>query len=181
MRGRAVTMALAESSRRLLHESAVAALGTEAADVLMEHLPPAGWTDLARRSDVEHETALLRLEIGTLGTEMRGEFVAVRAEMAGEFATVRAEMAGGFAALRADMAGGFAAVRAEMAGEFAAVRAEMAGEFAAVRADMAGGFAAVRAELRTEIQAAVAKQTRLMLTMLVVLGALYSTVNVLGR
>jgi hypothetical protein len=130
-------MALAESSRRLLHESAVAALGTEAADVLMEHLPPAGWTDLARRSDVEHETALLRLEIGTLGTEMRGEFAAVRAEMAGEFATVRAEMA--------------------------------------------GGFAAVRAELRMEIQAAVAKQTRLMLTMLVVLGALYTTVNVLGR
>jgi hypothetical protein len=85
-------MALAESSRRLLHESAAAALGTEAADVLMEHLPPAGWADLARRSDVEHETALLRLELGALGTEMRGEFATVRAEMAGGFAAVRAEL-----------------------------------------------------------------------------------------
>ena len=56
-------MVLEETSRRRLHESAVRALGAEAADVLMEHLPPAGWADLARRSDVEHETALLRLEI----------------------------------------------------------------------------------------------------------------------
>ena len=63
-------MALEESSRRLLYSSAVVALGTEAADVLMEHLPPAGWADLARRSDVEHETALLRSEMGTLRAEM---------------------------------------------------------------------------------------------------------------
>jgi hypothetical protein len=97
-------MALEESSRRLLHESAVRALGMEAADVLMEHLPPAGWADLARRSDVEHETALLRLEISGLGDQ-----------------------------------------------------------------------------LRLEIQSAVAAQTRWMVSVLVVLGALYTTVNVLGQ
>ena len=55
-----------DAPRRLLREQAMRAMGSEAADVLMEHLPPAGWADLARRSDVEHETALLRLEIGTL-------------------------------------------------------------------------------------------------------------------
>ena len=80
-------MALEESSRRLLYTSAAAALGTEAADVLMEHLPPAGWADLARRSDVEHETGLLRAEIGTV----RAEIGTLRAEMRGEFAAVRAE------------------------------------------------------------------------------------------
>ena len=77
-------MALEESSRRLLYASAAAALGTEAADVLMEHLPPAGWADLARRSDVEHETGLVRAEFASLRAEMAGEFAAVRAEFRGE-------------------------------------------------------------------------------------------------
>ena len=152
-------MVVEDSSRRLLHASAAAALGTEAADVLMEHLPPAGWADLARRSDVEHETEILR-------TELRGEFASVRAEMAGEFSAVRAEMAGEFAS-----------VRAEMAGEFASVRAEMAGEFSAVRAEMT----AMRAELGGQIQGAVASQTRWMVTALLALGALYTTVSVLAQ
>lgn len=148
-------MVLEETSRRLLHQSAVRALGAEAADVLMEHLPPAGWGELARRTDVEHETALLRLEIGTLREEMRGEFAAVRAETAGEFASVRAETAGGFASVRAEMAGGFAAARGELA--------------------------AVRAELGTQIQSAMVTQTRWMVAVLLALGALFTTVNALGH
>jgi hypothetical protein len=148
-------MAAEDSSRRLLYASAAAALGTEAADVLMEHLPPAGWSDLARRSDVEHE-------IGALRSEMRGEFDAVRGEMRGEFAAVRAEMAGEFSAVRAEMAGGFAAVTAQ----FAAVSAE---------------FAAVRAEFRGEIQRAAASQTRWLVTAMAAVGALFTTVSVLGH
>ena len=92
-------MTLEESSRRLLYASAVAALGTEAADVLMEHLPPAGWADLARRSDVEHETGLLRAEIAILRAETAGQFAAVHAE----FTAVRAEMTGGLAKLRGEI------------------------------------------------------------------------------
>ncbi|MBK5307543.1 MAG: hypothetical protein JJD92_12710 [Frankiaceae bacterium] len=122
-------MALEESSRRLLYASAAAALGTEAADVLMEHLPPAGWADLARRGDVEHETGLLRADIGTV----RAEIGTLRAEMTGEFAGVRAEMAG------------------------------------------------LGDQLRTEIHAALASQTRWMVTVMLALGALFATVNVLGR
>jgi hypothetical protein len=118
-----------ESSRRLLYASAAAALGTEAADVLMEHLPPAGWSDLARRSDVEHETGLLRGDMGTL----RAEIGTLRAEMAGEFRSVRAEMA------------------------------------------------AMEAGLRGEIQKAAASQTRWMVTLVVMLGALYTTVSALGH
>ncbi|MDQ3610453.1 MAG: hypothetical protein M4D85_02395 [Actinomycetota bacterium] len=126
-----------DAPRRLLREQAMRAMGAEAADVLMEHLPPAGWADLARRSDVEHETALLRLEIGTL--------------------------------------------RAEMSGEFAALRAEMSGEFATVWAEMSGGLSTLAEQLRTEIQTAIAAQTRWMVSVLLVLGALYTTVTILGR
>lgn len=60
-------MGVDEGSRRLLlQRQAGRALGTEAADVLMDHLPPAGWSDLARRGDVEHSTALLRAEMQAL-------------------------------------------------------------------------------------------------------------------
>jgi hypothetical protein len=148
-----------DAPRRLLREQAMRAMGAEAADVLMEHLPPAGWGDLARRSDVEHETALLRLEIGTLRAEMSGEFTALRGEMSGEFT----------------------ALRAEMSGEFTAVRGEMSGEFTSLRSEMTGGMSTLAEQLRTEIQTAIAAQTRWMVSVLLVLGALYTTVTILGR
>jgi hypothetical protein len=137
-----------DAPRRLLREQAMRAMGAEAADVLMEHLPPAGWGDLARRSDVEHETALLRLEIGTLRAEMSGEF---------------------------------SALRGEMSGEFTAVRGEMSGEFTSLRSEMTGGMSTLAEQLRTEIQTAIAAQTRWMVSVLLVLGALYTTVTILGR
>lgn len=85
-------MSIEESERHLLHERAAQALGVEAAAVLMSHLPPAGCAELARRSDVEHETALLRAELGTLRTELKGDMANLRTELKGHMANLRTEL-----------------------------------------------------------------------------------------
>ena len=78
--------------------------------MIMEHLPPLGWSDVARSSDVgalrfdmDREFLATRSEIATLRSDMDREFAAVRSEMAAGFAAVRSEMAVGFAELRAEM------------------------------------------------------------------------------
>jgi len=46
-------MAISEAQRFQMHAGLRAKLGDEVADTMMEHLPPMGWADVARRSDVE--------------------------------------------------------------------------------------------------------------------------------
>jgi hypothetical protein len=107
LEGRIVT--ISESRRRLLHDRLVGAVGEDAAEVPMEHLPPAGWGDLATnvdlarvdtsvRAEIEHGTALLRAEIAAVETSVRAEIehgtALLRAEMAALGSDLRGEMAG---------------------------------------------------------------------------------------
>ena len=66
--------------------------------VEMSHLPPAGWAQLARRSDVEHETALLR-------ADLRGEMAGLRTDLKSELTGLRTDLKSELAGLRADLRG----------------------------------------------------------------------------
>jgi hypothetical protein len=43
-------------------------MGEEVANTMMEHLPPSGWSDVARKSDIE----IINLKITHLGKELKG-------------------------------------------------------------------------------------------------------------
>ncbi|HET7312682.1 MAG TPA: hypothetical protein VFJ17_15300 [Mycobacteriales bacterium] len=53
------------------------------ADALMEHLPPSGWADIARRSDLDHLHRLLEADVEALESRLRAEMHGVRSEMQG--------------------------------------------------------------------------------------------------
>ena len=85
-------MTITEAKRLELHQDLRNTIGVEAADTLMEHLPPTGWADVVRRSDLDNQTAVTAGEFALVRSEMAAEFAAVRNEMATEFAAVRNEM-----------------------------------------------------------------------------------------
>ena len=56
------------------------------ADTLMDHLPPAGWSDLARASDVSASQLLLKSDSQAVRIELKGVIAELRAEMVDRFA-----------------------------------------------------------------------------------------------
>jgi hypothetical protein len=56
-------VAIRDADRRVIHEGLVRAMGTDAADVFMEHLPHDGWPDFATKQDVRVSAAELRAEL----------------------------------------------------------------------------------------------------------------------
>jgi hypothetical protein len=67
---------VSEARRRVLHEQLVEKLGGEVADILMDYLPPTGWSDLARRSDVDNMAQALRQEMQTMEARLEASIFA---------------------------------------------------------------------------------------------------------
>ncbi len=77
-------MAMTERTRHTLYTEAIRSLGEEAANVLMETLPPVGWGDVATRQYVDHKFDLVDQRFDYLTRELK-EFV--RAEIGSAIST----------------------------------------------------------------------------------------------
>ncbi len=87
---------LSDADRRELFLALETNLGHGPAGSLMEMLPPVGWADVARQSDlvaVRGEMAGLRGELKGEMAELRGELAEFRGEVAQFRGEVRAEIA----------------------------------------------------------------------------------------
>src|SRR3954451_18578633 len=107
-------MVVGEGQRRALHQRLAEVLGVNEADVLMEHLPPSGWGDVARRSDLDHLERVLGLELAAFRADLQGQFGSLRADMDGQIGSLRADMDGQIGSLRADMDGQIGSLRSDM-------------------------------------------------------------------
>ena len=133
-------MAIDEHHRHQLHTRLAEVLGPAPAGTLMEHLPPVGWADVATKADVEHETALLRQELATMGAELRQEMATMGAELRQEMATMGAE-------LRQEMATMGTELRQEMAELGTSLRQEMADQATDLRMELGGKVDALHARM----------------------------------
>lgn len=66
-------MLVDERARRLLTDDLLRVHGEEVTDILMAHLPPVGWADVATKQD-----------LGNLATVLRAEMAALRGDVSGE-------------------------------------------------------------------------------------------------
>lgn len=78
-------MVIDESSRHAMFTRLQEVLGNKHARVLMEHLPPVGWADVATKHDLEALRISLskdiKADLKAQGTELRKELVATRSEL----------------------------------------------------------------------------------------------------
>jgi len=75
---------VSDEDRRDLYDVLERRLGQGPATTMMELLPPVGWADVARQSDL----VAVRGEMA----ELKGEMAELRAELKGEMAELRAEL-----------------------------------------------------------------------------------------
>lgn len=85
-------MSITSAERHQLHSRLSDVLGEDEANMLMEHLPPLGWADVATKRDLDHVESVLRAEITVLGTDMRAEIATLGARMDVESANLRVDI-----------------------------------------------------------------------------------------
>lgn len=121
-------MTITEAKRFQMHEALSTAHGKEVAAIIMEHLPPTGWGDVARRSDVADLRVLTTKDLEMVRIALTSDMQALRIELTSDMQALRAELRGEMQELRAELRGEMQELRAELRGEMSVLRADMRSE-----------------------------------------------------
>ena len=66
-------MSISNAERHDLHKALEELLGEQRANVLMEHLPPVGWADVATKRDLDHLEEQVRKDLALQMASLRNE------------------------------------------------------------------------------------------------------------
>jgi hypothetical protein len=78
--------------RQSLHARLAEAVGADEAALLMEYLPPVGWADIARQSDLDAQRVLLTNAMEASSAQLRAEMATIRAEIRGDIAELKSQL-----------------------------------------------------------------------------------------
>jgi hypothetical protein len=118
-------MTITEAERFQMHEALSTAHGKEVAAIIMEHLPPTGWGDVARRSDVADLRVLTTKDMEIVRIALTSDMQMLGAELRGEMQELRTELRGEMQALGAELRGEMQELRTELRGEMQELRLEL--------------------------------------------------------
>jgi len=93
-------MSITEASRFQLRTAIGQILDEEAADTLMELLPPVGWADVATKTDLQHLRDELKSDIHSLRNELQGDIQNLRVATKTDLQHLRDELKGDMRALQ---------------------------------------------------------------------------------
>ena len=93
-------MSITEASRFQLRTAIGQILSEEAADTLMELLPPVGWADVATKTDLQHLRDELKSDINSLRVATKTDIQHLRDEMQADIKNLREELKGDMHALQ---------------------------------------------------------------------------------
>ncbi len=153
-------MSITDESRYHLHQRLEAVLGPQEATVLMEHLPPVGWADVATRRDLDHVESQIRLELAGIESRFqvalattetslrrdmatRNDLESLRNELLGE---LRGDLASLETSLRGDLASMAQAIGAEihrLDESIAVIRVDLHRELRRIQTQLLGAFLAL--------------------------------------
>ena len=87
-------MSITEASRFQLRTAIGKILDEEAADTLMELLPPVGWADVATKTDLQHLRNELKGDINSLRVATKSDLQHLRNELKNDINSLRNELKG---------------------------------------------------------------------------------------